>query len=96
MWLAWLLLAFLVPIVAGDLFQAVEDCRAATYGLPGFRSQRNLLPQPDSLWNNVDKVAFQNADSTWLAANIRDTGSDFVVLLFGGALQHKEYCRSLI
>ena len=91
MWILWPLLAFLLPIAAKEHFQRVEDCKAVTFGLPGFRSQRTLFPKKDSLWDGMDKVAFQNADGTWLAGNFRDTGSDFVVVLFGGSIQHKEY-----
>ena len=93
----WQVLPFLavllLPVSAAPFqgFQAVEDCKAATYGLPGFRSSRNLFPPKDILWDGVDKVAFQNVESTWLAGNFRDTGSAFVVVLFGGAIQHKEY-----
>ena len=93
----WQVLPFLaillLPVSAAPFqgFQAVEDCKAASYGLPGFRSSRNLFPPKDILWDGVDKVAFQNVESTWLAGNFRDTGSAFVVVLFGGAIQHKEY-----
>ncbi|KAL0049112.1 hypothetical protein WJX82_006790 [Trebouxia sp. C0006] len=45
----------------------------------------------DPVWDGMTKVGFQNAESTWLAGNFRDTGSDFVAVLFGGSIQHKEY-----
>ena len=91
MWIIWLLLAFLLPFAAGEVFQSVDDCKAVTYGYPGFRSQRSLFPNADTIWDHTDKVAFQSADGIWLAANFRDTGSDFVAVMFGGSIQHKEY-----
>lgn len=91
MWIIWSLLALLIPIAAGNNFQEVEDCKAAKYGLPGFRSQRSLFPNADPVWDGMTKVGFQNAESTWLAGNFQDTGSDFVAVLFGGSIQHKEY-----
>ncbi|KAL0019247.1 hypothetical protein WJX79_010983 [Trebouxia sp. C0005] len=91
MWVILSLLAVVLPIAAGNDFQEVEDCKAAKYGLPGFRSQRSLFPNADPVWDGMTKVGFQNAESTWLAGNFRDTGSDFVAVLFGGSIQHKEY-----
>lgn len=91
MWTIWPLLALLLPIAASNDFQEVEDCKAAKYGLPGFRSQRSLFPNADPIWDGMTKVGFQSADSTWLAGNFQDTGSDFVAVLFGGSIQHKEY-----
>ncbi|KAL0031621.1 hypothetical protein WJX77_010215 [Trebouxia sp. C0004] len=91
MWIIWSLLALLLPIAAGNDFQEVEDCKAAKYGLPGFRSERGLFPNADPVWDGMTKVGFQNAEATWIAGNFRDTGSDFVAVLFGGSIQHKEY-----
>ena len=69
---------------------AQDGCNAISYGLPGFRSQMQLFPGTDTWWEGMYKVGFQNSDGTWLAGNFRDTGSDFVAILFPGLRQHKE------
>jgi len=67
------------------------DCWARPYAAPGFLSDRRLFPPVgDPFWDGYNKVAFQNADCTWLAANFRDTGSDAVMILFPAFTIHKE------
>ncbi|KAL0046150.1 hypothetical protein WJX82_004061 [Trebouxia sp. C0006] len=67
------------------------DCWARPYAAPGFLSDRRLFtPVGDPFWDGYDKVAFQNADCTWLAGNFRDTGSDAVMILFPAFTIHKE------
>ena len=67
------------------------DCWARPYAAPGFLSDRRLFPPVDDpFWDGYDKVAFQNADCTWLAGNFRDTGSDAVMILFPAFTIHKE------
>ena len=67
------------------------DCWARPYAAPGFLSDRRLFPAVgDPLWNGHNKVAFQNADCTWLAGNFRDTGSQAVMILYSAATIHKE------
>lgn len=83
-------LLLLVPVLAIDKALQTEYCVAPAYGMPGFHSSRDIYPLNNTLWDNVHKVAFQNADCTWLAGNFMDTGSDFVVVMFGGATTHKE------
>ena len=83
-------LLVLVPVLAVDKALSTQYCTAPTYGVPGFQSSRDIFPRNNTLWDNVRKVAFQNADCTWLAGNFMDTGSDFVVVMFGGATTHKE------
>ena len=82
----------LIGAVHGAVDKALvtEYCTAPSFGVPGFQSSRDFFPHNNTLWDNVHKVAFRNADCTWLAGNFRDTGSDFVVVLFGGATTHKE------
>ena len=82
------LLALCTTAYAQDTYH----CNALDYAQPGFRSDRRLYP-PDKhdprVWDDMHKVAFQNADCTWLAANFKDTGSSFVAILFAGFTQHK-------
>jgi len=67
------------------------DCWARPYAAPGFLSDRRLFPSVgDPFWDGYNKVAFQNADCTWLAGNFRDTGSDAVMILFPAFTIHKE------
>lgn len=93
-WYILLLLAVLTCCSGQQLVieatPATEYCKATTYGVPGFRSQRDMLPSQNAIWDGVRKVAFQNKDGTWLAANFRDTGSEFVVVMFNAATAHKE------
>ena len=93
MWCLWPLLVFVVPIscqqLVSDRALPTEYCKALSYSVPGFRSPSSVLPDKP-IWDNVNKVSFQNKDGTWLAGNFKDTGSDFVVVLFGGATTHKE------
>ena len=69
-------------------------CEAFRYAAPGFQSNRHLFP-PDKhdprVWDGMRKVAFQKSDCSWLAANFKDTGSQFVAILFAGFTQHKVY-----
>lgn len=67
-----------------------EYCKATSFSQPGFVSSRSAFPQSSKVWNGVNKISFQNKDGTWLAGNFRDTGSDFVVAMLGGATTHKE------
>ena len=93
-WYAVLLLSVLACCSGQQLVieptPATEYCKATTYGVPGFRSQRDLLPSSKAVWDGVRKVAIQNKDGTWLAGNFRDTGSEFVVVMFNAATAHKE------
>lgn len=86
------LFALCATVNAQDTYQ----CNALTYAQPGFVSDRRLYP-PDQheaqVWDNTHKVAFQNSDCTWLAANFRDSGSSFVAILFGGFTRHKARFR---
>ncbi len=93
MWQLWpVLLAFVQISFAAETEHAsqLEYCKAASFSQPGFVSSRSAFPQSSKVWNGVNKVSFQNKDGTWLAGNFRDTGSDFVVAMFGGATTHKE------
>lgn len=84
-----LLLAF-VRISSAAETEHASHCKATSFSQPGFVSSRSAFPQSSRLWNGVNKVSFQNKDGTWLAGNFRDTGSDFVVAMLGGATAHKE------
>ncbi len=64
-------------------------CAAAAYAAPGFQSHRGLY-LADQMWDGFDKVAFPTENCVWLAGNMRDTGSEAVFILFGGAKDHKE------
>ncbi|DBA67788.1 TPA: hypothetical protein ACH3X2_001222 [Trebouxia sp. C0005] len=80
--LATLLLA--ISIANGkELLLDKESCAATGFGQPGFVSSRQFFPA-GSEWDGVKKVAFQNSDCTWLAANFLDTGSEFVMILVLG------------
>ena len=90
----WPMLLFFVSIrcqkLAIDPAFPTEYCKATSFSTPGFRSPRSIFPEHKALWDNVNKVSFQNKDGTWLAGNFKDTGSAFVVVMFGGATAHKE------
>ncbi|DBA67797.1 TPA: hypothetical protein ACH3X2_001199 [Trebouxia sp. C0005] len=66
-----------------ELLLDKESCAATGFGQPGFVSSRQFFPA-GSEWDGVSKVAFQNSDCTWLAANFLDTGSEFVMILVLG------------
>ena len=93
MWVVWsLVLLFVRPSVAVESERPLptEYCKASAFGQAGFVSSRTAFPQSNKIWDGVNKVSFQNKDGTWLAGNFRDTRSDFVVVMFGGATTHKE------
>ena len=92
--LPWLVL-LLIPLCSSQRLAIepaplTEYCKATDYSHPGFRSERSLFATDSTLWDDVRKVAFQNKDGTWLAGHLRDTGSDFIQVLFGGSTTHKE------
>ncbi len=81
-------------VACATLAHGRMECWARPYAAPGFLSDRRLFPSAavgDPLWDGQTKVAFQNADCTWLAGNFRDTGSEAVFILFPAATIHKEF-----
>lgn len=83
-----------VILVCASACRGKIDCWGRPYGAPGFVSDRRLFPLGESIWDQHQKVAFQNADCTWLVGNFRDTGSRGVVILFSAATIHKEWWPS--
>lgn len=82
---------FCTLVMVTPLALCKMDCWARPYAAPGFLSDRRLFPSVgDPFWDGYNKVAFQNADCTWLAGNFRDTGSDAVMILFPAFTIHKE------
>ena len=82
----------LLVLVAGAQFCSCGlNCWGSPFAAPGFVSDRRLFPKGDPVWDGQQKVAFRNADCTYLVGNFRDTGSDAVVILFPAATIHKEW-----
>ena len=77
-------------VISFGLCSSRLNCWGRPFGAPGFVSDRRLF-SPDPLFDNLQKVAFRNADCAYLVGNFRDTGSDAVVILFPADTVYKEW-----